>query len=57
MYDDLKKEYDLTKREEFELQQLLYDMGYPIRRDRGRLNEQLDQTKSDNFDYSAQYNA
>lgn len=57
MYEDLKKEYDLTKREEFELQQLLTDMGYPIFRDRGLLNKQLDKTKNNNFDFPANYTA
>lgn len=35
LYRDQVKEYDLTKREQAELQQLLGDMGYAIRGDRG----------------------
>lgn len=57
MYDLQKKEFDLTKREEAEVQQLLADMGYPIYQDRGLLNQQVDKTKSDNFDWAANYNA
>lgn len=55
MYDELKKEWKLTAREEAELQQLLYDMGYHIPQDRGIFNKEVDLSKSDNFDYSAQY--
>lgn len=55
-YDQLKKAYDLTIREEAELQQLLADMGYPMYQDRGMLNEQVDKSRSDNFDWAANYN-
>lgn len=54
-YDQLKKAYDLTTREEAELQQLLSDMGYPMYQDRGLLNEQVDKSRSDNFDWAANY--
>lgn len=58
MYERLKKEYDLTKREEAEVQQLLADMGYPVFQDRGLPpGEQLDKTRSDNFDFAAQFNS
>ncbi len=56
MYDDLKEEYDLTKREEAELQQLMADMGYTINQDRGLLGQQVDKSKSDNRDWAAAYN-
>ena len=55
MYDDVKQEYELTKREEAELQQLLADMGYPMYQDRGMLGVQVDKSKSDNKDWAANY--
>jgi hypothetical protein len=52
------KSYDLTKREQAELVQLLSDMGYPMRRPRGHdLDEEIDYTSTDNLDWSAQYPA
>lgn len=58
MYERLKKEYGLTKREEAEVQQLLMDMGYDIFTDRGLpIGGQLDKTRSDNFDFQANYNS
>jgi hypothetical protein len=58
MYERLKKEYGLTKREEAEVQQLLMDMGYDIFTDRGLpIGDQLDKTRSDNFDFQANYNS
>lgn len=48
--------YKLDRREKAELQQLLADMGAPIRQDRGAPeNEDFDQTSSDNFDFAANY--
>lgn len=55
MYDELKKKYAFTDREEFEIQILLSDMGYPIYQDRGRIGEQVDKSRSDNFDWAANY--
>lgn len=57
MYDDLNKKYGFTDREEFEIQLLLADMGYVMRQDRGRIGEQLEDSRSDNFDYAANYSA
>jgi hypothetical protein len=52
------KQYDLTKREQAELLQLLEDMGYPIRRDRGiPVDEDIDITSSDNPEWAANYHA
>lgn len=54
----LSKKFDLTKRELFELTQLLMDMNYPVRRDRGfSFDEEIDTTSSDNFDWAANYPA
>lgn len=56
MFTKLSEKYDLTKREQAELLQLLADMGYPVRRDRGfDLDEDFDASSSDNFDFNANY--
>lgn len=56
MFEKLSKEYNLDKRERAELSQLIEDMGYPMRQDRGYpVGEPVDQTRSDNFDWSASY--
>lgn len=58
MFKKLAKKYDLTAREKFELVQLLQDMNYPVRRDRGLLlDEEFDARSSDNYDYAANYQA
>jgi hypothetical protein len=55
-FTKLSEKYDLTKREQAELLQLLADMGYPVRRDRGYdIDEDMDITSSDNFDWMANY--
>lgn len=55
------KEYDLTKREQVELMELLENMGYAQpRRDRGyqmKLDKKMNFTSSDNFDFGANYPA
>ena len=56
MFSKLSKKYDLTNREQAEVMQLLADMGYPVRRDRGYdLDEEVHTTSSDNFDWMANY--
>jgi len=56
LYTRLVKKYALGDQQQAELMQLLFDMGYPLRRDRGfNINELIDETSSDNFDWSAQY--
>jgi hypothetical protein len=48
--------YDLTIREQASVLQLLEEMGYPIRRDRGILpGEDIDPRSEDNFDWMASY--
>jgi len=50
------KEYKLDKREQRELGQLLEDMGYPLRIDRGvPPGTEIDTTRSDNSDWAANY--
>lgn len=56
LYGRLVKKYALNEREQAELMQLLFDMGFPLRRDRGfNTNELIDQTSSDNMDWGANY--
>jgi hypothetical protein len=56
MYNKLVKKHKLDDREKVELVQLLDDMGFPIRRDRGFMgDEDVDVSSSDNFDYMANY--
>lgn len=58
MFKKLSKKFNLTTREQFELIQLLQDMNYPVRRDRGfLLDEEIDTTSSDGFDWNANYPA
>jgi hypothetical protein len=48
--------YDLNIREQASVLQLLEEMGYPIRRDRGVLpGEDIDPRSEDNFDWMASY--
>lgn len=48
--------WKLSEREQFELRQLLFDMGFPIRADRGFApDEDLDVSESDNMDWAANY--
>jgi hypothetical protein len=52
------KKYNLSDREQAEAMQLLFDMGYPLRQDRGYLSdEKVDTTSSNNFDWAANYSA
>lgn len=56
LFTRLVKKYALDDQKQAELMQLLSDMGYPLRRDRGyNINELIDETSSDNFDWSAQF--
>ena len=56
MFERLSKKYKLTTREQAELMQLLQDMNYPIRRDRGfDLDEEIDETSSDNYDWAGNF--
>jgi ElaB/YqjD/DUF883 family membrane-anchored ribosome-binding protein len=56
MFDRQVKKYKLNDREQAEVMQLLDDMGYALRRDRGYLaDEGVDPGSSDNFDWAANY--
>lgn len=59
LYDRQVKEYDLTKREQSELMELLDNMGFAMpRRDRGYPREhKMDYRSSDNMDFGANYSA
>lgn len=50
--------YELDKREKAMTMQLLSDMGYPLRQDRGvPVDEDYDSTSSNNIDFAANYQA
>jgi len=54
----LSEKYELTKRERAELEQLLADMGYWIRRDRGYLlDEDIVPSSVDKFDWQSNVNS
>jgi hypothetical protein len=56
LFDGQVKEWNFDKREKAELAQLLADMGYAMRRDRGfEVGKEVDQTRSDNRDWAASY--
>jgi hypothetical protein len=56
LYARQVKEYGLNKREQACVMQLLTDMGYPLRQDRGFMpDEEIDLASSDNMDWGAQY--
>lgn len=58
IYNNQIKKYNLNNREQAQVMQLLADMGYPLRQDRGYLpDEDIDISSSDNFDWSAQFKA
>ena len=58
IFDDQVKKYKLNDREQAETMQLLEDMGYAFRQDRGHMrNDQVDTSSENNYDWSAQYNA
>lgn len=56
MYHEQVKEYNLDKREQAELSQLLQDYGYPMIQDRGYpVGEHVEQWRPDNFDWASNY--
>jgi ElaB/YqjD/DUF883 family membrane-anchored ribosome-binding protein len=55
-YADQVKKWALNEREKAEVRWFLYDMGYPMRGDRGYMpDEEVDPASSDNFDWQANY--
>lgn len=58
LYDQQVKRYKLNDREQAEVRQLLWDMGYPMREDRGFFpSDDLEVYDSDNNDWAANYKA
>lgn len=56
LYEKQVKKYKLTDREQAETMQLLADMGYALRQDRGFMpDEDVDISSSDNMDWNASY--
>lgn len=57
MASDQIKKYDLDTREKAELFQLLADMGYPLRQDRGFIPDEddFDQVSPDLYDFNSNY--
>jgi hypothetical protein len=56
IFDSQVKKYGLNVREQASVMELLDNMGYALRRDRGYLpDEEIDVSKSDNFDWSQQF--
>lgn len=58
VFEDLSKEYSLTKREKLELLQCLSDSGFPLRRDLGvPLDQEIDTRSEDNVNWMPNYPA
>lgn len=57
IFKKLSSKYKLNEREKMETIQLLADMGFPVRLDRGMIDDDLDITSSDNVDWAANYKA
>jgi hypothetical protein len=56
LYDQQVKKYKLDERECAEVRQLMWDMGYPLREDRGFFpSDDLEVYDSDNNDWAANY--
>jgi len=56
MFQKQKTKWKLTDREQAEVMQLLADMGYPLREDRGYMpDDDVDISSSDNLEWSANY--
>ena len=56
-YKHLKNKYSFTPREELAIQQLIADYGYPVFKDRGRINEKSDPSDGTGLDFSTNYYA
>jgi len=58
VYAELKNKYKFSDRDELSIHQILYDMGYPILKDRGHLGDASEQlNKGKGIEFSTQYNA
>lgn len=59
-FNRLAEKYKLSAREKMEVVQLLHDMNFPMRRDMGLMvndEEKYEYTSTDNYNYSANYQA
>jgi len=56
-YEHLKNKYNFTPREELAIQQLITDYGYPLLKDRARLNEPHDPADGSGIDFSTSYHS
>lgn len=55
-FKDQVKKYSLNNREQAEVMQLLSDMGYAVKQDRGYMpDEDVDTTSSDNYDWAGNF--
>lgn len=58
IYAALHKKYKFSERDELSIQQILYDMGYPILKDRGHIGDSSEQlNKGKGIEFSTQYDA
>ncbi|MFA5024017.1 MAG: hypothetical protein WC523_03635 [Patescibacteria group bacterium] len=58
VYEKLKKDYDFTPREDMAIQQLIADFGYPVYKDRGRIDEKdADPADGKGVDWNTNYHA
>jgi hypothetical protein len=55
LYAHFDKKYKFADRERLELTQLLQDMAFPLRLDRGKIGEEIDYRSSNNVDYAASF--
>ena len=56
LYERQVKRWKLSDREQAELQQLLFDMGFPVRQDRGFMpDDTIEVSDSNNMDWAANY--
>lgn len=56
LYSRQVKQWKLSDREQFELRNLLFDMGFPMRLDRGAIpEEEYDTASSNNMDWAANF--
>lgn len=56
-YNHLKNTYNFSPREELAIQQLVADYGYPVFKDRGRLNQKFDHSAGDGIEFQTNYYA
>jgi len=56
LFKKCSEKFELTEREKYEVRQLIFDMGFPIRFDRlSWVGEEVDPTSTENGDWLANY--